>query len=100
MLPTWGDKFNKAWGKGPVIFDEDNARVYGRWLGQRYKDKPNIVWVLSGDRPLITSRHFGVINSMAEGLAEGDEGRHIKTFHPVGGHSSSYHVHEEEWLDF
>ena len=100
LLPTWGDKFNKAWGKGPVIFDEDNARVYGRWLGQRYKDKPNIVWVLGGDRPLITSRHFGVINSMAEGLAEGDEGRHIKTFHPVGGHSSSYHVHEEEWLDF
>jgi len=100
FLPTWGDKFNKAWGKGPVIFNEDNARVYGRWLGQRYKDRPNIVWVLGGDRPLVTSRHFAVINSMAEGLAEGDEGRHIMTFHPTGGFSSSYHVHEEEWLDF
>src|SRR5690606_19026449 len=40
------------------------------------------------------------INAMAAGLKEGDEGRHLMTFHPTGGHSSSYHVHDEEWLDF
>jgi len=100
LLPTWGDKYNKAWGKGPVIFDQYNARVYGRWLGQRYKDRPNIIWVLGGDRPLTTAKHFAVVRTMAEGLKEGDGGTHIMTFHPMGGYSSSYHVHEEEWLDF
>ncbi len=31
MLPTWGDKVTKAWGKGPVIFNEENAKIYGRF---------------------------------------------------------------------
>ena len=25
LLPTWGDKFNKKWGKGPEIFTPENA---------------------------------------------------------------------------
>jgi hypothetical protein len=100
MLPAWGDKFNQAWGKGPVVFNGDNARTYGRWLGERYKDRPNVIWVLGGDRPLTTSAHFAVIQGMAAGLTEGDGGRHLKTFHPTGGFSSSHHVHDEDWLDF
>jgi len=43
FLPTWGDKYNKCWGKGPEIFNGDNARKYGKWLGDRYKDKTNII---------------------------------------------------------
>lgn len=100
FLPTWGDKFNRGGGKGPEIFNGENARKYGRWLGQRYKDRANIIWVLGGDRSLHTNRHFDVVRSMAEGLKEGDEGRHLMTFHPYGGSSSSHHVHEEKWLDF
>jgi len=41
FLPTWGDKFNLYWGKGPVIFNSENARAYGQWLGERYKNKTN-----------------------------------------------------------
>jgi hypothetical protein len=100
FLPTWGDKYNQAWGKGPVIFNEENARIYGEWLGKRYKDRDNIIWILGGDRALITSMHFDVINAMAEGIKKGDEGRHLVTFHPQGGFSSSHHNHNEEWLDF
>ncbi len=100
LLPTWGDKFNQMWGKGPEIFNGENAYQYGLWLGRRYRDHNNIIWVLGGDRPLLTSRHFEVINSIAKGLKEGDNGRHLMTLHPVGGHSSSYHVHNEDWLDF
>lgn len=101
FLPTWGDKYNLAgWGKGPLVFNRDNARVYGRWLGERYRNRNNIIWVMGGDRKLETSAHFAVIKSMAEGLKEGDGGRHLITFHPAGGFSSSYHVHDEEWLDF
>ncbi|MFA9221566.1 MAG: DUF4038 domain-containing protein, partial [Sediminibacterium sp.] len=38
LLPTWGDKLNKStWGEGPEIFTVQNARVYGKWIGNRYK---------------------------------------------------------------
>jgi hypothetical protein len=100
LLPTWGDKFNKAWGKGPEIFTPDNARVYGRWLGERYRDAPNIVWVLGGDRSLVTRKHFDIVRRMAEGLKEGDGGAHLISFHPQGGDSSSRQLHDEPWLDF
>ena len=100
FLPTWGDKYNICWGKGPDIFDGENARIYGKWLGDRYKDKINIIWIMGGDRQLMTARHFDVINQMAAGIKEGDGGTHLMTLHPAGGHSSSFHVHDEKWLDF
>ena len=50
MLPTWGDQVVPR-NNRPVIFNEDNARTYGRFLGTRYKDAPNIIWILGGDRP-------------------------------------------------
>lgn len=100
FLPTWGDKYTKCWGKGPEIFNGENAKVYGKWLGERYKDRNNIIWILGGDRPLTLSRHFEVINAMAEGIKEGDGGKHLITFHPQGARSSAFQVHEEKWLDF
>jgi hypothetical protein len=48
FLPTWGDKYNKKWGVGPEIFTPNNAEVYGAWLGKRYKDATNIIWILGG----------------------------------------------------
>ncbi|MEZ4682809.1 MAG: DUF4038 domain-containing protein [Caldilineaceae bacterium] len=34
LLPTWGDKVNRRqWGVGPVIFDEQNAQLYGQFWG-------------------------------------------------------------------
>jgi len=100
LLPTWGDKYNMRWGKRPIIFNPDNAYKYGEWLGKRYAHRNNIIWVLGGDRPLETRKHFEIINQMALGLRKGDNGAHLITFHPCGGYSSSYFVHEEEWLDF
>lgn len=98
MLPTWGDKVVKEWGVGPMIFTPSNARSYGHFLGRRYKDKPNIIWILGGDRK---ADGVEVIwREMAAGLEEGDEHRHLKTYHPMGEHSSSRWFHQEGWLDF
>ncbi|MGL6268217.1 MAG: DUF4038 domain-containing protein, partial [Chitinophagaceae bacterium] len=48
LLPTWGDKlFKDKWGDGPEIFTVENAKVYGRWIGNRYKDRKNIIWVMA-----------------------------------------------------
>lgn len=101
LLPTWGDKWNKRWGVGPVIFDTpEKAAAYGKWIGERYKDQPNIIWVLGGDRNPEKSGHFEIIRAMAAGIREGDRGRHLITYHPSGGQSSSHWFHHEEWLDF
>ena len=98
LLPTWGDKYNKLWGIGPVVFNEANAKVFGQWLGERYKDKPNIIWVLGGDRPLHTIQHFAINQAIAEGLRDGDGGTHLRTFHPAGGILPRGDFHEEPWL--
>jgi len=99
MLPTWGDKWNKAWGKGPEIFTQENARIYGRWIAPRYRDA-DVIWVLGGDRPVENDTHRAIIREMAAGLREGDAGAHPVTFHPCGGQKSSQYFHVETWLDF
>lgn len=99
LLPTWGDKYNVLHGKGPDIFTESNALTYGNWIATRLAKFRSLVWVLGGDRPLTTARHFGVIRQMALGIREVDSVS-LMTFHPMGGFSSSWHCHDEPWLDF
>ena len=96
MLPTWGSHAVRAWN-GKPIFTLQTARQYGQFLGRRYRDEA-IIWVLGGDRP--AEGEVELWRAMAEGLADGDGGRGIKTFHPCGGGSSSRWVHDEPWLDF
>ncbi len=99
VLPTWGDKVNKKWGEGPEIFTPENARIYGEWLGRKWKDK-SLIWILGGDRPIENERHLQIYRALAEGLRAGDGGAHLMTYHPMGGHSSSDYVGKETWLDF
>lgn len=107
LLPTWGDKvFKDRWGMGPEIFNTTNAKIYGRWIGNRYKNQKNIIWILGGDR---NPRHEGDVaiwRAMAEGVAEGAGGNNkaLMTFHPqpnaVKDGGSSKWFHNDAWLDF
>jgi len=100
LLPTWGDKWNIRRGAGPEVFTVDNADRYGEWLGTRYKDTPNIIWILGGDRPIETDGHRAIIGAIARGLRRGDSGTHLCTLHPTGGQSSAGPFHDDDWLDF
>ena len=100
LLPTWGDKFNIAWGKGPVIFTPENAYIYGKWIGERYKNQNNIIWVMGGDRPIENETHLLIVRNMAAGIKESTNNKHLMTYHPTGFNSSSKYVHNESWLDF
>jgi Protein of unknown function (DUF4038)/Putative collagen-binding domain of a collagenase len=99
MLPTWGDKWQPGTGKGPCVFTVENARIYGRWLGERYRHKP-IIWILGGDRNIKTDADRELIQAMARGLREGDGGTHLITYHPRGPGQSSDYFHDADWLDF
>jgi len=108
LLPTWGDKVNKLIGIGPEIFNIDNARAYGAWLGARYRDRDNLLWVIGGDR---SAAHSAPIwNAMAEGVRSYAP-HHLMTFHPWvytpllyypqwGGGTSATWFHRAPWLDF
>lgn len=98
MLPTWG----KYWSMNnpkQVIFNEKNARAYGKFLGERYKNN-SIIWILGGDHNIHTDSERKIIEAMALGLRAGDGGKHLITFHPRGPGLSSDYFHDAKWLDF
>jgi hypothetical protein len=101
LLPTWhlyvrpsSNPFNDE----EAYFNAERAFAYGKFLGARYKDAPNIVWVLGGDVP--PDQQIDMWDAMAAGLKEGDTGDHLVTYHPNGKHTSSTLLHDREWLDF
>src|SRR6478672_1814704 len=99
FLPTWGRYWHDKVKNGKPIFNPENARTYGSWLGHRYKDKP-IIWILGGDRGVDNDEQKATLRAMAAGLREGDGGSHLITFHPPGGNGSSTWFHTDDWLDF
>jgi hypothetical protein len=107
LLPTWGDKIYKdRWGEGPEMFNNDNAKAYGKWLGNRYKNKKNIIWILGGDRNPRNDADVQIWRSMAAGIAEGVGGndKALMTFHPqpnsLEDAGSTKWFHNDAWLDF
>ena len=103
LLPTWGDKVTQLWGEGPVVFNLENAYIYGLWIGKRYKDYQNIIWILGGDRPPMkdSSDWRPIWRNMAKGILEATNPNALITYHPSGGGnlSTSQFIHKEAWLD-
>jgi hypothetical protein len=98
LLPTWGDKVDgQSWGIGPVIFTAENARLYGEYLGQRYRHDANLLWVLGGDRS--AAGYEAVWAALAKGIAAGSGRRPFCTYHPRGGTGSAEWLHAADWLD-
>ena len=97
LHPIWGDKTVDR------LITGENAEGYGRFLGERYRDADNLIWVLGGD--ITAAGHEQLWRNLARGLAEGKTGaedysQSLMTFHPVGDESSSLRFHDDEWLDF
>jgi len=106
LLPTWGDKvFKDKWGVGPEIFNTNNARIYGQWIGARYKNQKNIIWIVGGDRNPRNDQDVAIWNAMAEGIVKGVGGydKAFMTFHPqpngLEDAGSAKWFHNQKWLD-
>ena len=73
----------------------DALRQYGRFVGTRFKDLHNIVWMLGGDYALSAPERW-VADELAAGLAEG-EARQIMTAH--GGQTTGVTTYgKRRWL--
>jgi hypothetical protein len=94
MLPTWGSYWSTE-----RIFNETNARSFGQFLGERYREKP-IIWILGGDDNPKDEEERLIITAMAAGVKAGDQGANLMTFHPRGPGLSSLFFHQEDWLNF
>ncbi|WBL24662.1 glycoside hydrolase family 140 protein [Zunongwangia sp. HGR-M22] len=86
LVPVWGGNIKD------VTIEE--AREYGKFLAERYKEQKNIIWLVGGDT--FGNEYTDVWNALGESL---DQDKLI-TFHPRGRHDSSDWFHNASWLDF
>jgi len=101
MLPVFG----MAEDEGYNSISEGNALQYGRFIGDRFKTKSNIIWCMGGDVRADSESNKRVWNLLARGVTEGVCGREdysktLMTFHPRGGSASSDFFTDVPWLDF
>ena len=91
MVAIWGGLV-KA-GKLSV----DEARKYGTFLANRYKNKPNIIWFMGGD--IQGDIKPEVWNALATSIKAIDK-NHLMTYHPRGRYTSAKWWSKAAWIDF
>ncbi len=91
LVPVWGSNVKAD------LVSESQAKSYAEFLANRFKNKPNIIWLNGGD--LRGDDHTNIWNVLGATLRENDK-NHLITFHPRGGFSSTDWFHNEKWLDF
>ncbi len=91
MVCIWGGLVKS--GKMNV----EQAERYGKFLAQRYKDYPNIVWIIGGDIRGDVKRE--VWDTLANTIRAIDK-NHLITFHPFGRTTSANWFNDTDWLDF
>ena len=121
LQPTWGNYVSGtnsyAFDMSSNIFTVANAKVYGEFIGKRYGGRPNIIWMLGGDRAAVYSNgdFRAVWRSLAEGIGRGITGQaltwdapnaawnqFLMTYHATrrDNPGSSIWFHNDQWLDF
>lgn len=89
----------QGWADHMIDNGEDRLLRYGEWLGRRYRDYPNLVWVMGGDWRTLSENK--VVTEEVDAVAEG-----IKSFdsvHLMTAHShrnrSAVDDYDRRWLD-
>jgi len=91
LVPAWGSLAKSG------ALSEGNVVAYASFLARRYREAPNVVWVVGGDAK--GHEQADVWRALGRTLRE-DDPHHLITFHPFGRTQSSTWFHAERWLDF
>ena len=75
----------------------EDAKKYGTFLANRYKDRPNIIWMMGGDiqgdiRPEVWETLATTIKAIDK--------QHLMTYHPRGRYTSARWWSKARWIDF
>lgn len=91
MVCIWGSPVSK----GEMSTKE--AQAYGKFLAERYKDQPNVIWFIGGDiRGDVKTAEW---EALAKSIRAVDS-KHLMTFHPRGRTTSATWFNNADWLDF
>jgi hypothetical protein len=88
---------NEGWSKELMALSPDKCLEYGRYLGQRYRDFDNIIWVMGGDRNPESALER--VDLIALGIKEHDP-RHLFTAHCAPENTAADQYGGGGWLSF
>ncbi len=91
MVCIWGGLVKE--GKLSV----EDAKKYGAFLANRYKNNPNIIWMMGGD--IQGDIKPEVWNTLATTIKSIDKD-HLMTYHPRGRYTSAKWWAKAPWIDF
>jgi hypothetical protein len=91
LVPVWGSNVRS----GKVTIDQ--AGRYIKWLSDRYKEKPNVIWLNGGD---VKGSDSTAIWNMIGTTLRTNTSQQLISYHPFGRTQSSEWFHNAEWLDF
>ena len=79
------------------LMNVEQAKAYGTFLANRYKNCPNIIWIIGGDiegdiKPDVWEMLATTIKSI--------DSHHLMTYHPRGRHTSAQWWSKASWIDF
>lgn len=90
LLPAWGSVVKQK------FLNADNVEHYAKFLGERYKENPNIIWILGGDiRGCDGLKVYPKFGNLLKTYTPDK----LIAFHPFGRTASSMWFQEEKWLD-
>lgn len=90
LLPAWGSLVKAN------ILNMETMRIYANFLGKRYQNRKNLIWILGGD----VRGDVGYDVFCLEGeILKSYNPERIVAYHPFGRTSSSLWFHNEPWLD-
>ncbi len=92
ILPVWGSSMVKG-----GYLTTDNLETYMNFILDRYKNYPNLVWIVGGD--VRGNVNETVFNKTGEMMKAKNPDR-LVGYHPFGRTSSSTWFHDKTWLDF
>lgn len=103
LVVLWGDTFENLGSSQSQRVS--NAASLGEWLGARYKNNNNVIWLVAGEYNIVSDGNDvrQIYNALGGGLRTGCQGNNLISIHASfqpGRQSSSSMFHDSSWLSF
>ncbi|MBV6644279.1 MAG: DUF4038 domain-containing protein [Cyclobacteriaceae bacterium] len=99
ITAVWKGCCGGDWAEALTENGPQNMRVFGKYLGKKFKDHSNINWILGGDND--PGGHLDHYRELAVAI-ERESPLQLQTFHAASSHSSSdvLPYSSQGWLDY
>ena len=101
LMPMWNFRYLDP--ENTIFKGYEPSYKYGKFLGERYRDYDNIIWMHGGDVQ-VQEHMYEIFRGIADGIHDGEgdrEHRHLGTFHPRGLSTSVGQLGgDREYVDF